>query len=193
LTPPPALRVLNLGCGRRKLDFPEAGRAARIVGVDLYATTDADVVHDLDVYPYPFGDSEFDLILLQDVIEHVRNVPATLAEVHRLCADGGEVRFRTPHYSSYYAYSDPTHRHYFSSLAFDDFCRTGGSPYAPGAEFELERRRILFPRIWRMTGIGALANRFPERWEQLFAFVFRAENLEFSLRVRKSERPPART
>ena len=40
--------VLDIGCGSAK--FPGA------VGLDISADTDADVVHDLDVFPYPIED-----------------------------------------------------------------------------------------------------------------------------------------
>ena len=179
------MRVLNLGCGGVKREFPEVGVASQIVGVDFFATDDIDVVHDLNRYPYPLGDSSFDLIILQDVIEHLKDIPTTLAEVHRIGVDGAQVRIRTPQYSSYYAFSDPTHKHYLSSLAFDSFLVPNRSIYAPSARFRLQRRKLLFPRVWRLLGISTIANRYPTRWEQLFAFLFRAENMEFSLIVTK--------
>ena len=43
-------RVLDVGCGSKK--YPGA------VGLDLSADTDADVVHDLDAFPYPLEDGE---------------------------------------------------------------------------------------------------------------------------------------
>ena len=54
-----------------------------------------------------------------------------------------------------------------------------------GPWFRIVKREIHFPRLWRMLGIAALANRFPVRWEQLFAFWFRAENMVFELIVVK--------
>jgi SAM-dependent methyltransferase len=181
------MKVLNLGCGSRRTDFPEYRPEIELVGVDYFARDSVDVVHDLNIFPYPFPDSSFDLIILQDVLEHLMDVPAVLAELHRVGRPGAEIRVRSPHYSSYYAYGDVTHRHYFSSFSFDDFLLPRGNIYAPGAWFALRKRRILFPRIWRLCGISALANRFPARWEQLFAFIFRAENLEFSFEIVKDQ------
>jgi SAM-dependent methyltransferase len=178
-------RVLNLGCGSRKLDFPERGQATEIVGLDFRPFPGVDVIHDLNCIPYPFEDSRFHFVILQDVLEHLQEVPDVLAEVHRISKAGGRVHIRTPHYSSYYAYGDPTHRHFFSSLSFESFYSGEHNTYAPRAQFRLVMRRILFPRIWRMSGVSTVANRFPERWEQLFAFMFRAENMEFVLEVVK--------
>jgi SAM-dependent methyltransferase len=183
------MRVLNLGCGHAKRDFPEASRASEIVGVDHSPASQADVIHDLDQVPYPLPSDSFDLILMQDVIEHLENIPAVMAEVHRVARHGALVRIRTPHFSSWYAYNDPTHRHALGVFAFDGFDAAKPNALYTTARFERVRRRILFPRLWRMTGAAALANRFPARWEQLFAFVIRAENLEFELRAVKE--PPA--
>ena len=112
------MRVLNLGCGHAKRDFPEAEGAAEIIGLDLSPHSQADVLHDLNLFPYPFESDSFDLIIMQDVIEHVKDVPAVLGEVYRLLRDGGVARIRTPHYSSYYAYNDPTHIHFFGAFVF---------------------------------------------------------------------------
>ena len=38
-------------------------------------------------------------------------------ELHRIARPGARIQLRTPHFSSVLAYGDPTHRHYFSTLA----------------------------------------------------------------------------
>ena len=179
------MRVLNLGCGHVKRNFPEADVATEIVGVDISSQSQADVIHDLNRFPYPLDSDSFDLVIMQDVIEHLENVPAVLDEIYRVARDGAVIRIRTPHYSSYYAYNDPTHRRAFGLFAFDGFDAAKPNVLYAKARFEILERRILFPRLWRISGVAALANRFPARWEQLFAFVFRAENLYFELKVVK--------
>ncbi len=179
-------RVLNLGCGLLKRDFPDASRATEIVGVDISPRSEADLVHDLNRFPYPLDSDSFDLILMQDILEHLEDIPGVLREVHRVARDGATVRIRTPHYSSYYAYNDPTHRRILGVFALDGFDVAKGPSTYGEPLFRIVKREILFPRVWRMTGVAALANRFPGRWEQLFAFVFRAENLYFELQVAKA-------
>lgn len=181
------LHVLSLGCGRVKRDFPEADRATSIVGVDNDPHSDADIMHDLNQFPYPLEANSFDLIILQDVLEHLEDVPRVLQEVHRVGRSGATIRIRTPHYSSYYAFNDPTHRHYFGALFLNGFDVISPNPVYGGALFQIKSRKILFPRVWRMTGVAAMANTFPLRWEQLFAFVFRAENMLFELLAIKPE------
>jgi SAM-dependent methyltransferase len=181
------MRVLNLGCGHTKFDFPEANAASVVIGLDISPHSQADVLHDLDEIPWPFESNSFDLVIMQDVIEHVQSVPAAMSEVYRILTDGGRLRIRTPHYSSAYAYGDPTHLHYFGSMAFDHFDADNPNILYSQARFRFLKRKIIFPKLWRVTGVSALANRFPKRWEQLFAFIFRAENLDFELQADKSE------
>lgn len=181
------MRVLNLGCGNAKLDFPEARQATEVVGIDISPSSQADVLHDLNSFPYPFESDRFDLVILQDIIEHLENVPAVINEVYRIVRNGGSVRIRTPHYSSYYAYNDPTHIHFFGAFVLDGFDAATPNLLYSEARFRFLDRRILFPKIWRITGVSALANRFTKRWEQLFAFIFRAENLYFELEAVKEK------
>lgn len=181
------MRVLNLGCGNVKDDFPERPQATEVVGVDMSPRSQADILHNLDEFPYPLDSDAFDLIIMQDVIEHLEDVPGTMNEVWRIARHGAIVRIRTPHYSSYYAYGDPTHKRFFSSFVLDGFDAARPNILYAEARFRFLKREILFPKLFRITGIAFLANRFPHRWEQLFAFMLRAENLYFELEAVKSQ------
>jgi SAM-dependent methyltransferase len=179
------MRVLNLGCGFLKEDFPEREQATEVVGVDHNPDSHADIVHDLDSFPYPLETDSFDLVIMQDVIEHLENVPATLAEIHRIARNGALVRIRTPHYASWYAYGDPTHKRFFGSHSLDGFDVRNPNLHYAKVRFHFRRRIIEFPKIWRVTGIAALINRNPHRWEQLLAYIIRPENMIFELEVVK--------
>lgn len=180
------MRVLNFGCGLVKTEFPEISEATDVVGIDISPNSNADVLHDLNKSPYPLESDSFDLIIMQDILEHLDDVPQVMREIYRVARDGALVRIRTPHYSSYYAYNDPTHRQFFGAFVLDGFDVSKSNALYGDPLFHFVKREILFPRIWRVTGVAALANRFPLRWEQLFAFVFRAENILFELRADKS-------
>jgi SAM-dependent methyltransferase len=174
LRPTGAGRVLDVGCGSAK--YPGA------VGVDISSDTDADVVHDLNVFPYPFADATFDQVLMQDVIEHVAEPIRVVEELHRICRSGARIHLRTPHFSSMLAYSDPTHRHYFSAEAI----RTLADPrFAHYMSVRLRVVRVTLD-LWfpfRALGIGSLANRFPMPYEAYFAFRFPAMNIRAELEV----------
>jgi len=161
-------RILDVGCGKFKHQVAEA----EVIGVDVNPDSDADVIHDLNSLPWPFDDNEFDQVICQDVLEHLSDIPLIMQEISRISRQGSVVEIRTPHYSSYYAYDDPTHRHRFGYYTFDRFQDLG---------LKVTGKKILFPRIWRISGMSAFFNRFPRRWEQLFAFVIRAENIYIEL------------
>jgi SAM-dependent methyltransferase len=160
--------VLDIGCGAKKR--PGA------VGLDISADTDADVVHDLDAFPYPFDDASFDHVVMQDVIEHVAEPVRAVEELHRILRPGGRLQLRTPHFSSALAYGDPTHRHYFSALAIRSLATPGFAHYT-SARYEIVHVTLDLWLPYRATGIAALANRFPDTYEKYFAFRFPAMNI----------------
>lgn len=168
--------TLDLGCGLAKQ--PGA------IGVDNDPRVSPDVLHDLDAHPYPFPQDHFKTVICQDVIEHVEDIGEFLREIHRIAADAAVVRIRTPHFSSWYAYNDPTHRHVLGYFALDRFA-DGAGAWRLAPLFRYRKRALEFPRIFRLTGISWLANAFPARYEQLFAFLFPAENLRIELEVLK--------
>ena len=96
------MRILDVGCGVNK--YPGA------IGVDRNARTRADVLCDLDCFPYPFRDDSFDHLRAVHVIEHVSDVIRTVEEFHRLVRDGGMIHIVTPHYTDFSSFCDPTHR-----------------------------------------------------------------------------------
>jgi SAM-dependent methyltransferase len=168
--------VLDIGCGSAK--FPGA------VGLDISANTDADVVHDLDVFPYPIEDGSFDQILMQDVIEHVAQPIRVFEELHRIARPGARIQLRTPHFSSVLAYGDPTHRHYFSTVAI----RSLGEPrFAHYTDVRFREVHVTLD-LWlpfRLTGIAALANRYQLPYESYFAFRFPTMNIRAEFEVIK--------
>lgn len=165
-------RILDVGCGSAKT--PGA------VGLDVSPDTQADIVHDLDVFPYPIEDSSFDHVLMQDVLEHVASPIRVLDELHRILRPGGRLQLRTPHFSSVLAYGDPTHQHYFSALAIRSLAEPRFAHYTD-VRFRVVHVTIDLWLPFRLTGIAALANRFPDIYEKYFAFWFPAMNLRAEL------------
>ena len=175
LVPGPG-RVLDLGCGSAKT--PGA------VGIDVSPDTDADIVHDLDQFPYPLEDAGFDHVLMQDVLEHLNNPIRVMEELHRVLRPGGRLQLRTPHFSSALAYSDPTHKHYFSVLAIRCLAEPC-FPHYTAVRFKVVYVTIDFWLPFRLSGIAALANRFPDEYERYFAFRFPAMNVRAEFRALK--------
>ena len=58
---------LNLGCGSKVLPG--------WTNLDKFSTYKPDIVHDLEVFPYPFENNSVEEIILSHVLEHIGQVP----------------------------------------------------------------------------------------------------------------------
>lgn len=168
--------MLDVGCGSTKT--PGA------IGLDISPDTTADIVHDLDKFPYPIKDASFDQILLQDVIEHVREPIRVFDELHRIARAGARVQLRTPHFSSALAYGDPTHRHYFSTIAIRSLAEPRFAHYTD------VRWRVIDVSLdmwlpYRLLGFSFIFNRCQEAYEKYCAFVFPTMNIRAEFEVVK--------
>ena len=191
------MTVLDIGCGKAK--------TAGAIGVDINQTTDADVLADVSRHGLPFQSERFERIHINHIIEHVEEPIRFLEEIHRVAVGGAEVVGVTPHFSNPCSYADPTHRHHFSLLFLGFFFSDWRPPtgwrlwvnrclecYYPmhsfytAIRFEVLECRITFCRLHRWLGIAWFANRFPEIWEFHLSGIFRARDIYFRLRVRKT-------
>jgi SAM-dependent methyltransferase len=104
-------RVLDIGCGNRKV--PGA------IGMDTIASPSVGVVHDMGRVPWPFNSKEFDVVLMNHSLEHTSDVLKTLGEAHRILKPGGRLIVQVPYFRHRDAWSDPTHKHFFTSRSLD--------------------------------------------------------------------------
>lgn len=106
-------RVLNVGCGA------SVHKGRGWVNLDAHPYPGVQVVHDLDVLPWPFGDGEFDHVQAIQVFEHVHNPVGFMCEMWRVLRPGGTVFMSVPHYQSENAFTDPTHVRFCTPLTWD--------------------------------------------------------------------------
>ena len=112
--------VLDVGCGDAGALIAFAEQGARCAGIECFDTSlergrlraaDHGVTVDLrkgvaESIPYP--DSSFDLVMLDNVLEHVNDRPLTLREVKRVLKPGGLLYMVTPKpFSLYSLWNDP--------------------------------------------------------------------------------------
>ncbi len=171
------LRILDVGCGLRKQ--PGA------IGIDRNPASQADVLCDLDRFPYPFRDASFDRVRAVHVIEHVADVLRTMEEFHRLLRPGGRLYVVTPHYTDFSSFCDPTHRWHLNSYSFRYFGEDhGGYGYYTRARFREISVRLRLLALWRWMGLEWLVNhwpRFRRFWEHYLCFLVRGKLIEFEL------------
>jgi SAM-dependent methyltransferase len=189
--------TLDLGCGPNKT--PGA------FGVDAHPFDGVDLVHDLDVLPWPLADGSYDRIVAHHIIEHVADAVAFMREIHRVAAPGAHIEIVTPHFSNRSVYVDPTHRRAFSVRTFDLF--TGTPPTKPcrvkvGLNYLLEydyafqplaglpafsrvSLHLSFPRLWRWCGLQWLVSRTLDFYEFHLAGLLPARDITAVIRVDK--------
>jgi SAM-dependent methyltransferase len=174
--------VLDLGCGTRKR--PGA------VGVDNNPEAAPDVLHDLETFPYPFEDSSFDEILLDNVLEHLGDVIRTMEEIHRIGRSGARVEIYVPYFRSQWAAVDPTHRHQFTVDSFAYF--DPAHPFFEQYRYSQARFRVdhvafneRFPATGLRARVTAWANRRPQTYEARLSSLLPLDELTFRLTVLK--------
>lgn len=175
------MRILDVGCGVKK--------APNAIGIDRNPASAADVLCDLDHFPYPFADNSFDRLRAVHVIEHVDNVIRTMEEFHRLVRGGGRVHLVTPHYTDFSSFCDPTHRWHLNSFSFRYFGEDhGGFGYYSTARFREISVRVRLLAFWRIFGLEFLVNRVRRIrlfWEHYVCYVVRGKVIEFEFEVLK--------
>lgn len=136
---------LNLGSGSApQLDM---------VNVDRVDISGVDLVHDLDVLPWPFGDATVEMIMAQDVFEHVEDPVGFMTESHRVLESGGELLIKAPHFRHQDAFTDPTHRRFCTEYTWDYWIKgtvlyeRHGAAYG-GVAFALDRRQVVSGAIF---------------------------------------------
>lgn len=172
-------KILSVGCGKRKAE-------PNVLRLDISSEVNPDIVWDLNNYPYPFEDCTFTVIECLDVIEHISDIPRSLAEFYRILGPRGLVKITTPHFSCANSFVDPTHRQHLSFFSFDYFCEGNELRYYSRARYRIVSRHIQFQggRFNRYL-ISRLANRYPKAYEQRWAWIFPAWFLYFELEAVK--------
>lgn len=172
---------INLGCGR---DYREGW-----INVDAVPDR-ADVVHDLNQLPYPFGDNCADLIALRHVLEHLDRIVPVMDELWRLTKPGGRVEITVPFFASCSAMTHPEHRHAFSYGSLELVTEGSQEKYTDRMWRYVDRnfhfhsyayRRLLFGRLTDRA-MAWLADSHPTLYESTFlAYVYPARELRFVL------------
>jgi SAM-dependent methyltransferase len=177
------LPILDVGCGVSK--FPGS------IGLDRNPNTRADVLADLDRFPFPFADNSFREVRATHVLEHVENVIRTMEEFHRLLAPGGRVTIVTPHYTDFSSFCDPTHRWHLNSFSLRYFGDDhAGYSYYSQARFREILTHVKLLAFWRYLGFEFLVNhsvRFRRFWEFYLCYLVRGKVIEWQLEAIKPE------
>lgn len=168
---------LNLGSGFKRIQGA--------VNLDITEDTGPDVVHNLNVAPWPLPNEHFSEVLAYDVIEHLDDITQVMQEIHRVSQKGAVIKITVPHYSCANAFTDPTHRHYFGYFSFHYFTGENEFPFYTRARFRRRRTELIFMPTLVNKIAWRLANRLPRAYERQWAWMVPAWYLYFELEVVK--------
>lgn len=126
---------LNLGCGEKRI--------SGFTGIDKIKTVATDFIHDLNVFPYPFSDNCAEEIIMDNVLEHLDDVIAVMEEVYRLAVPGAIIKINVPYFKSNSAFTDPTHKHFFTENSFKYFDGHNPLHFYTKANFEITNIKLI--------------------------------------------------
>jgi predicted SAM-dependent methyltransferase len=130
---------LNLGCGNQKYKG--------YLNVDSNPRCKPDKIVDLEKR-LPFKDNTFEEVTAEHIIEHISDTERIMKEIWRICKNGAVVKITVPHYKTEAAFTDPTHKRFFSPGTFEYFTKKRKTSYYFDFEYEIvnikvERKGIL--------------------------------------------------
>ncbi len=169
---------LNLGCGK---DIKQG-----YVNIDKVFLEGVNIICDIE--ELPFKNNVFDKILCKHVLEHINNLIDIMTEIHRVLKEEGIVRIEVPHCSCILAYSDPTHKTFFSYTTMEYFETMRKFNWYSKVKFQIVSRRFQFSggRMKFLSFfIDPVINLFPNLYERLFMWLLPCENIFFVLRAKK--------
>ncbi|MCH7951962.1 class I SAM-dependent methyltransferase [Patescibacteria group bacterium] len=176
-------QTLHLGCGMSKIPGS--------TGVDINPESAADITHDLNTFPYPFRDNQFERIVAENILEHLDDIPKVIEEIHRIAKHGAKIIISMGHFSSVDSFTDPTHKHFFTSRTFDYFI--------PGTDlYKYHYSKATFKKhnVWvgprnptnpLLKLMLTLINKYLIFYEKRFAFIFPVGVITFDLEVIKEK------
>jgi len=173
------MKILDLGCGKRKRKGS--------VGVDFSDRHAADVIHNLNYFPYPFDDKEFDEVYLDNVLEHLDDPIRVMEEVYRISKKGALVKVIVPYFRSVWAFIDPTHKSFFTVKSFSYFdprhpiCHR--YDYTPARFYvqDIVFNETLPNRFFKKILIF-FANKYPNKYELYISHLLPLDDITYYLR-----------
>jgi hypothetical protein len=101
---------LDIGCGNNKHEG--------FTGIDLSPIPGVDIVHDLDVFPWPIEDDCVEEAIAYHYVEHTKDLIKFMNELYRIMKTGAVATITSPYYNSVRAWQDPTHTRAISEKTF---------------------------------------------------------------------------
>lgn len=156
------------------------------IGVDFSSRHNPDIIHDLNIFSYPFDEESVDEVYLDNVLEHLDNPIKVMEEIYRICKPGARVKIIVPYFRSKWAFIDPTQRTFYTINSFDYY--DPGKSICHRYDYTSARfivRNIIFNESLRSGFLKRLlvryANRQPSCYESYLSPLFPLDDISFFL------------
>lgn len=171
---------LNLGCGTDK--------RKGYINIDSSSSVKPDKVINLEKR-LPFKDNSVDEVLAYHVLEHIHNFIPLIHKLHRICKNNAMIKIKTPFYSAWGQYNDPTHKRFFTPFSFDYFKKSIYSHQVRAEKDMFSIKTKLNFGIGKSKALNwffnPLLNLNHKVYCRFFAWIFPCAEIEFELRVLK--------
>jgi hypothetical protein len=171
------MKKLNLGCGK---DIKDG-----YVNLDSVKLPGIDIVHNLDKYPWPFKNNEFDEIEGYMILEHLDSIIKPLEEIWRISKNKAIIKIKVPLFPSIYSVSDPTHKQFFTYFTFNYFTENDNLNYYSKARFNILQRGFRFSWNKFLNFPSIFMNRFPKLYSRYLSSILPCNELYVELEVVK--------
>jgi len=173
---------LHLGCGN---DYKEG-----YVNCDWTDKVKVDRVIDLEKPLDMFETDSVEEVICYHVLEHINNFIPLMHELHRVCKNNAIIKIKTPFYSAWGQFNDPTHVRFFTPYTFDYF-KVNNYSHEVGCEedmFNVNKVKINFgigisSKLNRI--INPIVNLNHKIYCRFFAWNFPCSEIEYELMIIK--------
>ncbi len=171
---------LNLGCGN---DYKEDYVNMDLTDDDIYVhdgKLKVDVQHDLNDYPYPFKDNQFEEIYAKNCLEFMKDFEKGMKEFSRICKNRARIFISVPYFSCCMGYRE------FSCNKFSLYHRQLFKIFKKNNLILKERGFII--KNWSMKWIEKLLDisTFTQNvYERFFSGIIPANEIYWKLEVKK--------
>jgi len=181
---------LNLGCGK---DIKEG-----YINIDI-VDYGGNMIHDINTFPYPFGENYFDEIYASHVLEHLNSFHNIITELYRILKPNGLLIVYAPFFLNTKYFGEPDHKIPFSIRTFDNYEFIGNrklkfyekwklnhrTNYKGKAQFEVIEKKFITSHFAALKWMNFIVNLEPVIYERFFAGIFSPEEVYFKLRAVK--------
>jgi len=88
--------VLDVGGGRNAGYLKKVKGTFTVTAMNFGDAVECDILHDLEVFPYPIKDNAYDVVVSNNTLEHIYHARELVCEVARTLKPGGMFVFSVP-------------------------------------------------------------------------------------------------